>query len=163
MRPDRLAVFSTVCLLVLVTLATGPQLGLLSVPEGGLGGADDPGTGSADLEVVSAPERATLEADEFGDVHHLTVPETTVAVSNVTGAPLLTLSVDLPDLGYRRSSVFAIPSRQGPTQSYAVERAALESDRLDRDAYEGILRIVLRDDAGRTVVYEEPITVEVVG
>lgn len=163
MRPDRLAVFSTLGLVVLVVVATGPQLALVPVPESGLGGAADPGTGTADLEVLSAPDRATLEADEFGDVHYLTVPEATVAVSNVTGAPLLTASVDLPALGYRRSSLFAIQGRQGAARNYGVERAALDSDRLDRDAYDGTLRIVLRDDDGRTVVYEEPITVEVVG
>lgn len=162
MHPDRLAVFSAAGLLVLVGVATGPQLALISIPEGGLGAGPDPGSGSADLEVISAPERAAFEADEYGDVHFLNVPDTTVAVSNVTGAPLLTLSLEIPALGFQRSSLFTVDGSRH-TGTYGIERVAVDSGRLDQDVYDGIFRMVLRDDDGRTVVYEHRITVEVEG
>lgn len=163
MQPDRLAVFSVVGLVTFVTVATGPHLALLSIPEGGLGGGATPGSGSANLTVLSAPDSATLEAEEYGEVHYLRVPETTVAVSAVTGAPLLTLSIDIPALGFRRSSVFTVGKTGGQTRTFGVERVAIESDRLDQSTYEGTLLIVLRNDDGRTVLYEDDVTVEVEG
>lgn len=161
MQPDRLAVYGVFVLVVLVAVATGPHVGVLSIPPGGLGGSDDPGTGFAAVSVVSAPETGSLAGETYGDVHYLRIPEATVAVSRVQGAPLLTLSLDVPELGYQRSSVYTIGERGPDTRSYGVSRSAIESDRIDQPVYDGRLRIVLKDDRGRTVVYEGPITVRV--
>lgn len=161
MQPDRLAVYGVFGLVVLVAAATGPHVGMLSIPPGGLGGADDAGTGFATVAVVSAPENGSLDAETYGDVHYLRVPDAAVEVSRVEGAPLLTLSLDVPALGYQRSSVYTIGERGPDTRSYGVSRSAIESDRIDKQVYDGSLRVVLQDDRGRTVVYEGPITVRV--
>lgn len=161
MQPDRLTVLSVAGFVTLAALATGPQLGLLSIPPGDFGGQADPGTGSAVLTVVSAPDTATLSADQYGEVHYLRVPETSVSASGVTGAPLLTMSVSIGALGFQRSSVYEVADRGPTTRNYAVERVAIESDRIEREVYQGTLRIALQDDRGRTVLYEEPIPVQV--
>lgn len=161
MQPDRQTVYTVSGFVVLVAVLTGPHVGLLSVPPGGLGGSDDPGTGFATVSVVSTPENASLDAETYGDVHYLRVPDANVEMSRVEGAPLLTLSLDVPALGYQRSSVYTIGERGRDTRSYGVSRSAIESDRIDQRVYEGSLRIVLQDDRGRTVVYEGPITIRV--
>lgn len=161
MQPGRLTVYAVAGFVALVALLTGPHVGVLGIPEGGLGGAVDPGTGTASVEVLSGPEVATLEPETYGDVHYLRIPDATVDVSSVSGAPLLTLSLDIPELGFQRSTVFTIARGGQRTRSYGVSRVAIESNRIDRRTYEGQLRIVLQDDRGRTVLYEEPITIRV--
>lgn len=163
MQPDRVGVMATAAIVVVLALATGPLVGVLAVPKGGLGGGATPGSGSADVAVVSAPDGAVLEAGEYGELHYLTVPATTVSVSNVSGAPLLTASLDIDEIGWSRSSVFRLSPSNDGTRTYRLEGGSVESADLDRGSYDGRLRFVLRDDDGRTVIYDEPIVVEVTG
>ena len=163
MRRDRLAVYGTVGIILALTLATGPVVSLLSVPEGGAGATGGLGNGTASVSVVEAPDRAELVAGEYGNVHYLRVPESTIVATNVTGSPLLTASIDVDSLGYSRSSIFVVRETRDGTQTVEIERAPLNSTRIDRTVYEGRYQLVLRDDTGRTVVYDEPITIEVTG
>lgn len=163
MQPDRLAVVSVAGLVVLLAVATGPQVGLLSIPEGGFGADAAPGEGTARLEVVSPPERATLVPADYADLHYIQITDPEVAVLAVSGAPLLTVTVAIPSLGYSRSSVFTIAEQGSEIRSYGIEGGAIASGRLDRDTYDGTVRLVLRDDAGETVLYEDRIAVEVTG
>lgn len=161
MHRDDLAVYSVAGLVVILTLATGPHLSLLSIPEGGFGSGSAIGNGHAQLAVIDPPDRATLEPADYADTHHLRVPETSVSVSNVEGAPLLTVSIDIDELGYSRSSVFTLREQSSGTRSYGIEDGSIDSDRIHEDTYEGTLRFVLRDDDGRSVLSESPITIEV--
>lgn len=163
MTVDRLIALFVAGFVVLVAVATSPYVGLVSIPEGGLGGGGVPGTGSADIAVVSAPDRATLQADRFSEVHTLRVPAAELSVSAVTGEPLLTMSVEIPSLGYQRSSLYAIADQAETNRSFHVERSTIDSSAIDRESYPGTLRIVLRDGDGRTVVYEDRISIRVTG
>jgi|GEM_PF-2513551 len=163
MRHDRVAVWGTTAVIVALTLATAPSVGVLSVPAGGVGSGPALGSGSADVVVHSTPDRATLRAGDYGDVYYLSAPPATVTPSNVTGAPILTASIDVDGLGYSRSSVFVLDATRGDRQRVQIERAPLNSTQIDRSTYDGRYRLVLHDDAGRTVIVDEPIVVEVTG
>lgn len=161
MHCDDLAVYSVVGLVVILMLATGPHLPLLSIPEGGFGSDGAIGEGHAQLDVIDPPDQATLEPADYADTHHLRVPETSATISNVEGTPLLTVSINIDDLGYSRSSVFTLREHTIGTRSYGIEDGSIESDRLHEHTYEGTIRFVLRDDNGRSVLFESPITIEV--
>lgn len=163
MRTDRVAAFGTAATIVLLVLATGPQVGLLSIPEEGLAGGPAPGSGSATVSVIDAPDRAELAAGRYGDVHYLSVPPTTVRTSNVTGAPLLTASIEVEALGFSRSSVYTLQPEGPATRTVSIERAALEAATVDEATYDGRLRLVVRDDSGSETIYDEPVAVEVSG
>jgi hypothetical protein len=149
----------TIGVIFLVTLATGP-LGPLSIPEGGL---EDPGTGAATVSVESAPASATLTAGDYTDVHYLEAPPVVLSVSDVRASPLLTMSLDLDELGYSHSSTFLLSSGMSGPKSFQISRSSLDSDRIAADTYNGTLRIVLRDDSGKRTVLDRNVTVEVRG
>lgn len=143
--------------ILLVTLATGP-FGPLSVPEGGL---QDPGTGAATVSIESAPATATLTAGDYTDVHYLEAPPVVLSVSDVRASPLLTMSLDLDELGYSHSSTFLLSSGMSGPKSFQVSRSSLESGQISNETYSGTLRIVLRDDSGKRTILERNLTVEV--
>lgn len=161
MNPDRLAVLGTAVGIVVLTLATGPHVGLLTVPEGGFGAGETPGSGHADVTVVSVPDRGELAAGEYGDVHYLTVPDPTVRVSNVSGGPYVTLSVEVDGIWVSRTTVHTLrPGYAGP-RNLSLGRAAIEEVSVQNETLDGHLRITLYDDRGSTTVHEEQIVVEV--
>lgn len=160
METDRSLVVLTAAVVAALTLATGPTLGVLDVPDPSPEGL---GSGSATVTIQSTPERATLEAGQYTDVHYLDVPQTTATVAEVTGSPILTLSLDVPELGFSRSSVYVLTPDMSGEHAFAVEEASIDSARVENETYDGTLQVVLRDGSGRTDLVEEPVTVEVSG
>lgn len=158
MESARAAVVASVAVVVALALATGPHVGLLPVPTGGFGG--DVNTGTATVEVRSVPDRATLTPAEFADVYYLEVPDSTLAVSNVSGSPTLSVSLYVRDLGTSPGTVYALESGTG---RYGIDREPLDARGIEDRSYRGRLVIVLRDAGGEAVVYDAPIEVEVVG
>lgn len=158
---DRLVAYSVGGLIVVLALATGPFVGLVPIPEGGFGAEATPGEGSASVHVRSAPDTATLSAARYGDVHYLSVPDVSASVTGVSGKPLVTTSISIPAMGLQRSSVFTLRDNGASERSFTVDRSSIDSARVDRSEYRGSLRIVLRESAGKTVVYDEPITIRV--
>lgn len=142
---------------VLGALATGPAVGLVNVPEAGPG---ELGTGQADLAVRFVPEQATLTPGTYTDVHRLDVPAVEAELRSVSGTPAVTASLDLDELGFSRSSVFALDGSTGD-RSFRISRTSIESHRIQNDSYAGRLRLVLRDSQGTTVLVDEPIRVVV--
>jgi hypothetical protein len=160
MSSGRVAVYGTATLIVLLSLASGPYIGLLTIPQDEPGGGSL-GTGTADVAAVAVPDRAALTAGQYGNVHYLTVPAATVNVSNASGSPLLTLSIDIDDLGYSRSTVYVLGTSGDGPRSVSIERSSLNSTDITGNSYEGQYRMVLRDDRGTTVVANETVSVEV--
>ncbi|WP_340100243.1 hypothetical protein [Salinibaculum salinum] len=156
-----LVVSIVTAIILLATAATGTPL--WTVPEAGADQAPL-GQGSASVSVVSMPDTATLDPGrQGGDVYYLRVPDATVDVSQLRGNPILTYSIDIDGLGYSTSSVNALANTGEGQTSLSISDVALEEDRLTQDRYEGELRLVLRGDGEETVVYSEPITIEVTG
>lgn len=156
MDPGRATVAATVAVIAGLALATGPTLGVLSIPEAG---PDDFGGGTATVDVWTVPDRATLNPAEYADVYYLDVPDATFVASNLSGTPILTVSVYVRELGISPSNVYT-PDR-GPAR-YGVERVPIDAERVDRETYQGRLVVVLRDSTGERVLYDAPILVEVV-
>ena len=162
MERSRAAVYATVAVIVLVTVASGPLVGAVTVPEGGVSGPD-PGTGAATVSVVSVPDRATLEPGEYDtDVSYLEVPDAVVDVSAVTGTPVLTYSLSVPELKSRSSVFFLKPGAEGRME-LSMDRLSFDPDTVDREQYTGRLRLVMRGADGEQTLYERPIVVEVEG
>lgn len=151
--PTRIVAVALLCF----AAATGPAVGLLDVPDPAPAAL---GTGDASVEVVSVPETARLEAGTYTDVHELLVPPVVADVSALSGAPTLTASVDLPRLGFTRSSVYIL--RSTGRQTVRVRPTTFDAERIRNDSYPGRLRVVLRDGAGERVLVDRPIRVEVV-
>ena len=151
------AVLAAVAIL-LGAVATGPAVGLLQVPDAG---PAELGTGHADLELSSVPEAATLSPGTYTDVHRLVVPEIRADLRSVSGTPTVTASVDVDDLGFSRSSVFALEGGSAGDHSFAISPTTIDSARVQNDSYPGRLRLVLRDGRGSTVLVDESIRVVV--
>jgi hypothetical protein len=144
--------------IVLVSLLTGPSLGLIAVP------SDEPtelGTGSATLAVESMPDSATLRADSYTDVHRLDVSPPVLSVSDVDGSPLITVSITVDRLDFSQGSVYTLEPGMDGHHSFPIRRTSIDSAEIDAEAYAGRVRVVLRDESGRTVLAERNVTVEV--
>jgi hypothetical protein len=151
------AVLAAVAIL-LGAAATGPAVGLLRVPDAGPGPL---GSGQADIDIRSIPERATLTPGTYTDVHRLDVPAIRTSVVTVSGTPTVTASIDITGLGFSRSSVFALEEGATGERTLTISKTTVESHRVDRDSYRGRLRLVLRDSRGSTVLVDEPIQIVV--
>jgi len=144
--------------IVLVSLLTGPTLGLIAVP------TEEPrelGTGSATLTVESMPDSATLRADSYTDVHRLDVSPPVLSVSDVDGSPLITVSINVDRLEFSQGSVYTLEPGMEGHHSFPIRRSSIDSAEIDEESYEARVRVVLRDDSGRTVLDERNVTVEV--
>jgi hypothetical protein len=144
--------------ILLGAAATGPVVGLVDVPDPG---PDELGTGQADLEIRSVPERATLSSGTYTDVHRLDVPPIRARLDSVSGTPAVTASLDVDELGFSRSSVFALDGGSTGDRSFRISRTSIESHRVQNDSYRGRLRLVLRDSRGSTVLVDEAIRIVV--
>jgi hypothetical protein len=158
--PSRAAVYALVAVILLTAVATGPLVGAVTVPEAGVTGAD-PGTGAATVEVVSVPDRVTLEPGEYDTgVYYLEVPDAVLDVSAVSGKPVVTYSLSVPELRSRSAVFFLGPGEEGRKQ-LSMERLSFAPSEVERDRYTGQLRLVLRDGGGERTLYEAPVVVEV--
>ncbi len=162
MEWSRVAVYATVAVIVVVSVASGPLVGAVTVPEGGVSGPD-PGTGNATVSVVSVPDRVTLEPGAYDtDVYYLEVPDAVVDVSAATGKPVLTYSLSVPELRSRSSVFFLQPGERG-RQKLPMERLSVDPAAVDQERYAGELRLVLRGSGKEVTLYSEPVVVEVGG
>lgn len=161
MQMTRAAVVTTAAVVVLVTAASGTPL--LSVPAGGLG-ADSPGEGTATVTVVSAPDRVTIEPGrQGGGVYYLRIPDARIEVDNLQGNPLLSYSVDIPALGYKRSAVHLLGNAGEGQLAVSIADDTLEGEEVDRDTYRAEVELILRGDRGERTLYAGNATVEVAG
>lgn len=160
MHSGRAVALTVAGLIVLVTAATATPL--WSVPDTGAGQAPL-GEGTATVSVVSAPEQATIEPGrQGGGVYYLRVPDTEVNVTELRGNPLLSYSISIEGMGRTRSTVHSLDTIGEGRAEISIEPVTFDAAELDRQRYDGQLRLVLRGDGEKEVVYSEPITIEVV-
>jgi hypothetical protein len=156
MRVDRVvAGVAVVCILGL-TLATGPA-GPLEI--GTEDGFEDPGSGTATVEVVSEPGTVALERSASGqDTLHLSVPTTTVAVSNVTGNPLLSYKLALDEIGFATDKITRLGQSGEGEFELEIDRRTFRSQEV-ANVTEAALTLTLRAD-GRVTLFERVVPVE---
>lgn len=162
MREGRPLVWSTVVLIAAMTLASGPLVGAVDLPAGPAPGPP-PGTGSASVEVLSAPTTVTLQRSSFGaGTFHLEGPPARVRVDAVTGNPELRYSIDIPGLWFSDANEYALRGRAGDRVTLEFRPVELSPTRVTEDRYRGTLAIwlVTDGDTYRTV-HQASVTIEV--
>lgn len=160
MNRERIVLVATVGLLLGVTFASGPLVGV-SLTEAE---SFAPGTGSIEASVGAPPETATLQrASHGGGVYYLRADPIDVEVANVTGQPSLTYELAVSELGHASTSVTFLDGDTAGAVRLEFEPSTVEADRVDAESYDGVIRVVATDGDGRRVVAESDVTVEVVG
>lgn len=157
------AVYVTVALIAGTALVSGPLVGAVDFTHE-RAGTFSPGSGSADLAVLSTPDRARLDRGSFGaGAYYLQVPDAEVRVEAVTGQPILAYKIRIPDLGYTRSTVHFLDAETQGRLTVSIEKDALAPEEIDRDSYSGEIVVLVRTDGGEDVLYRGPVTVAVTG
>lgn len=150
------AVAGVVVCIVGLTLATGP-LGPLDIGTGG--SVENPGTGSATVEVVSEPGAVELvPSDDGQDLLYLSVPTTTVRLSNVTGNPALSYGLSLENSGLSIEAL-RFPSETGEGElELGIDRRTYQP-RAVENVTGAELSVTLRGE-NETTVFERTVSVE---
>lgn len=165
MNPGRLTVFATVAIVVFTALLSGPLVGAVDLTEDSeVDTSFNPGQGSANVTVLSVPERGTLERYEFGaGAYYLRMGEMEVNVTAVEGQPILVYKLRSADLTFVSSTnTFLNESSTGP-MTVPFREDTIQGERVDesRDEYTMELVVgVLANDEER-VIQRTNVTVEV--
>lgn len=159
MNRERAVLVVTMGLLLGVTLASGPLVGVsLTASE-----SFDPGSGTIEASVAGTPETVTLQrASHGGGVYHLRADPIAVRVTSVTGQPSLTYELAVPALGHTTSSITFLDGDAEGAVRLAFDPSTLAAERIDADRYDGTLSVIANDDGGERVLTETNVTVEVV-
>lgn len=160
MEPVRDVPLAVVALVVLVVALTGP-FGPLSVPTA-YGGDRAPGTGNATVAVTAEPGEPRLEPGRQGEgIYYLRVPDVEVAVSDLRGNPTLSYRIEIESLGYTRGSAHFLGAAGPGRHAISLESDTFDESRLDRDAYNATIELVLRTEGTAREVYRAETTVVV--
>jgi hypothetical protein len=156
MNAERVVAVVVVCIVGL-TLATGP-LGPLDI-DADSGSIEDPGTGSATVEVVSAPGAVELvPSDDGQELLYLSVPTTTVRTSNVTGNPALSYRLSLTGTGLSIEAL-RFPAEAGEEELELVIDRRVYQPRAVENVTGAELSVTLRGE-NQTTVFERTVPVE---
>lgn len=158
MSPDRAVVVATVVILLGVTAASGPPVGLtLTQSE-----TFSPGTGSADIAVESTPETATLsKADHGAGTYHLRLSAVELTAVNTTGQPTLTYQLSVPELSHSTASITFLDSDDTGRINVGFEPSLVEAEKVDSEYYDGTIRVSIADDDGSRLLVENDVRIEV--
>jgi hypothetical protein len=149
MNVDRVFAGLVAVSIVGLTLATGP-VGPIQV------GTDseelqNPGSGTATVEVVAEPGPVVLEPSNDGqDVLYLSVPETTVRATNVTGNPILSYAVALDEIGFATDTIRPLGQSKTGELQLAIDRRTFQQYEAE-NVTEAELTVTLRGNETVTV------------
>jgi hypothetical protein len=147
----------TALVVLAVTLASGPLVGVSLTDES----AADGGPSHVSASVDSVPDRATLEADRHNDeLYHLRADPVYVTAANVSGRPTVVYRLEVPELNHTRSTGTLL--LESGTYEVGFDPSSIEAERVDAERYEGHLVVKAFDADGDRVLVERTITVEVV-
>lgn len=156
MRLDRAVVGGVAVCIVAVTLATGP-VGPFGVPAPGT--IENPGTGTATVDVAEEPARVTLEPTDDGqEFVRIVVPEVSVTVSDITGNPILTYTMVLDETGLSSQEVTFLGQGEPGRLEIRIERPPVRPDRVE-NATEADLSLTL-SGARNVTLFERTVPVE---
>lgn len=162
MEETRLAVCGVTGFVLLVTLVSGPLVGAVDLTQEPQGCTAQIGTGSATVSVESLPDSAAISKGQFGaETYYLEVPDGKVRVTNVTGQPILSYTISIPELGRTAGPTLFLCAHQSARQELSVQRITIDEGDLDADSYDATLTLRLRGDGDEVLVREKSITVEV--
>lgn len=142
------------CLAVAVaTVAAGPLVGAV---DPGRTGTPPPGTGSADVRVVSVPtDRFAFVRERFGaGKYRLDAPPAVVAVEAVEGNPTVTYAVDVPALSWTATGRYDLAGAEGNRLRLRPAPRTVAPDRLERDRYAATVAVWVRTGDAYTAVFQ---------
>lgn len=150
MEPHRIAAAGTVVLIVGVTIASGPLVGLSLTSDAE---EFEPSQGTLNATFVSTPENATLEAAKYGiDEYHLRASPVELGIHDITGQPTVAYDLVIHELNYTRSSITFLDSSFTGSFQLEFEPTTLDAGRIDREEYSGTISVVvLNGEDGRTL------------
>jgi hypothetical protein len=167
MTSERQAVWTVVAVIIAGALLSGPMVAGVDLSPEAEAGAETgpaPGTGTATVEVVTAPEVATLRKGSFGAdaPYTLRVPDATIRLSNVTGGPLLVYKLRIRGLGYSRGTTHFLDEAAAGQRSVSLKKTTLDTTPT-QEQYQAELLLLLRGDGPERTLYRGTVTVEVGG
>lgn len=121
------------------------------------------GYGTITLTPQTAPAEITIQTGRFdAGLYVLSVPDTIVHIEHVSGRPLVTYKLNIPEMGYVRQSLHIIDAEStGDTIALSLGETPIEPELLNDDAYTGRLSIETRDDTGTRTTASWNVTVVV--
>jgi len=162
MEETRLAVYGVAGFILMVTLVSGPLVGAVDLTQEPTGCTEPIGSGSATVDVDSLPDSATISKGQFGaETYYLDVPDGSATVTNVTGQPILSYTISIPELGRTAGPTLFLCADQSSQQTLSIQRLTIDENTLDDEAYDATLTLILRGDGEEVLVREQSITVEV--
>ena len=141
----RASVAASLTLIVVVSLLSGPLVGIdfTATSESAVG--PGVGEGGVTATVTTMPDTATLEAGAFGaDAFALSAPPATLDVEAVRGQPLVVYRLELPALGLTHSTTYFLSASETGTLTVEMAPYSVSPDRVTADAYRGTLEVSIR-------------------
>lgn len=158
MRSDRAVVAVTVAVLIGVTVASGPLVGLSLTDERSFA----PGSGTANVTVGTVPETATLTRANYGSgPYTLRLDSARIRVSAVSGQPTVAYELAVDGLNHTRTSVTFLDESYEGRYDLAFAPSTISPDRVDGERYDGTVRVYVYDERSDRLLVERDITVEV--
>jgi hypothetical protein len=157
----RAVVAGTVGILLLVTVASGPLVGLELTSEAS---EFDPGTGNLNVTVESVPDSGTLQQASHGaGTHHIRVDPVRLQIHAITGQPMVAYQLYVPALDHTRTSVHFLDAERTGAYDLPLDPSQLDPDRIDEDvdSYDATISVVVRDGDGERVIAEADLELEV--
>lgn len=169
MRIGRASVSATIVLILATALISGPMVGQVDftpTADSGTGGTTDfnPGQGSVDVTVISAPETAMLKSSRFGaGTYTLQMGSMRVSLSNVTGQPILVYKIEISKLELMSGTSTFLNESSAGQMTVPFRGSTIEGSQVDstRDAYNGRLIVGVLVNGSERTVYQQNVTVEV--
>jgi len=160
MDRSTLFVYATVTLIVVVSVVSGPAMGLvdLTSPRSDTAGL---GQGNATVDEVDAPDRVRIDRGFQSESYRLEVPDARVHLAAVTGRPILNYRIEIPALGYTRTSSHFLDSDSDGWTTLTLADATLSESAVSGTRHEGQLSIVVQSNGTGSTVYNRSVVVEV--
>jgi len=160
MDRGRVLVYAAVGIILGVTVLSGPAIGIvdLTTPRYDMSGL---GEGNVTVSEVQLPSSVTLDRGYRSESYYLTVPDARVRLAAVDGKPTVAYGIDIPELGYSRSTTHFLSGGDTGWVALSLREDTLANDEVDAERYEGRLSLVLRASDGKTRLANRTVDVEV--
>lgn len=87
-------------------------------------------------------------------------PPVQATVGNIRGCPVLTLELQIPELGFRSVRKSFLAPGDGPSITLTVVGGQFDEERITQDSYPGVIKLSLTGDETRTL-YNKTTTINV--
>ncbi|MCY4731531.1 hypothetical protein KY092_13305 [Natronomonas gomsonensis] len=158
MRSDRAVVAATIAVVIGVSVASGPLVGLSLTDEQSFA----PGSGTANVTVETVPDTATLTQSNYGSgPYTLRLDPARIRVSTVSGQPTIAYELAVEGLNHSRTSVTFLDDGYEGRYDLAFSPSTIAPDRVDETRYDGMVRVYVYDERSDRLLVERNVTIEV--